>query len=89
MLFDKWGDARASDMELLCPTESLDCAASGMRPNIPVSDPIAAISNVGGERSEIIAAITDARNFLLFGRKHGTRHLGSAGRSQPTPDQRD
>jgi hypothetical protein len=47
MLFDKWGDARAPDMELLCPTESLDCAASEKRPNIPVSDPIAAATKVG------------------------------------------
>ena len=63
-------------------------AASEMRPNIPVSDPVAAIIKVG-EVNEMGAAVAEARNFLLFGRKHGTRHLGSAGRSQPTPDQRD
>lgn len=63
-------------------------AASEMRPNIPVSDPAAVIIKVKGV-GEMGAAVAAARNFLLFGRKHGTRHLGSAGRSQPTPDQRD
>jgi hypothetical protein len=64
-------------------------AASEMRPDMPVSDAIAAVTKVGGRSEIAVAAVAEARNFLLFGRKHGTRHLGSAGRSQPTPDQRD
>lgn len=35
MLFDKWGDARAPDMELLLyPTGSLDCTAWEMWPGL-------------------------------------------------------
>lgn len=99
MLFDKWGDARAPDMELLLrPMGSLDCTAWEMWPGLVNNNALLHTTRRAGARGvcdymkreggnkgcQTVTAIPDAATFLLFGRKHGTRHLGSAGRSHPT-----